>query len=234
MLGVSQGGRVCPDLNTILELSPHGTRCLPPMGTAGQELQLVLPWAGALVIEFPPLHPKLPVFANLLTLAGALLCWVWYHDSDSHGAPRTVTEEWTGGWPGCHHEDAVKQLSVLVFETRGKDGFRVLGKQQPSSAHAGQSLSYLRVTPPGEALKSNIRKVDLNIHHPEHHTFVVVPCMHVIAASLFSPPKKLAVRNGDDRTRYSCPQLCCSDAHPRSKPTVRWDRDTQHTQLAGC
>lgn len=118
----------------------------------------------------------------------------------------------------------MKQLSVLVFETRGKDGFRVLGKQQPSSAHAGQSLSYLRVTPPGEALKSNIRKVDLNIHHPEHHTFVVVPCMHVIAASLFSPPKKLAVRNGDDRTRYSCPQLCCSDAHrgpsPRSDGTV--------------
>lgn len=54
----------------------------------------------------------------------------------------------------------------------------MLGKQQPSSARAGQALSYLRVTPPGEALKSDIGKVGLNIH-PEHHALVLVPylCM---------------------------------------------------------
>lgn len=177
---VSQGGRACPDPNTVLEPSPRGMGCLPPMGAPGQELQLVLPQAGALAIEFPPLHPKSPGFANLLTLAAALLCWGWYHDSDSHGAPKTVTEEWIGGWLGCHHEDPVNQLSVLWFEAKGKVGFRVLGKQQPSSARAGQSLSYLRVTPPGEPLKSNIRKVNLNIHHPEHHTFVAVPYLHTL------------------------------------------------------
>lgn len=131
-----------------------------------------------LAIEFPRFIQKF-LFSQPPGPVAALLCCNrgWYCDSNGHGAPKTVTlvtEEWIGGWPGCHHEDPVNQLSILGFGTNGKDAFRVLGKQQPSSAWAAQSFNYFRVAPPGKALKSNMRKVDPNIH-PEHRALVLVP-----------------------------------------------------------
>lgn len=76
-----------------------------------------------------------------------------------------------GAWAGCHQENPVNKLSILGFEIKGKDGFRVPGEHQASSAQPGRSLNSFRAAPPGEALKSNMRKIDLSIH-PEHHELV--------------------------------------------------------------
>lgn len=177
MLEVSQGGRACPALNTVLKPFPTCQQVPSLHGCPRARAMVGVIWGGCLGHGNLLASSRIAWFCQPPGPAATLLCWGWHHDSNGHGAPKTVTlvtEEWIGGWPDCHHEDPVNQLSISGFETNGKDGFRVLGKHWASSAWAGQSLNYLSIGPPGEVLKSNIRKVDLNIH-PEHQVLVLVP-----------------------------------------------------------